>query len=55
MTHATMAHRTSTLERTYGASPARVFRAPYRVVDLLHHSSPDLFRAVSFAFEGAAA
>jgi uncharacterized protein YndB with AHSA1/START domain len=27
MTHTTMAHRTSTLERTYGASPARVFRA----------------------------
>lgn len=27
MTHKTMAHRTSTLERTYAASPARVFRA----------------------------
>lgn len=27
MTHKTMVHRTSTLERTYGAGPARVFRA----------------------------
>lgn len=27
MTHQTMVHRTETLERTYAASPARVFRA----------------------------
>lgn len=27
MTHQTMAHRTETLERTYAASPMRVFRA----------------------------
>lgn len=27
MTHTTMEHRTSTLERTYAASPARVFHA----------------------------